>query len=83
MGLRERFFGKREQEAYQVGNLIRQLGLNQHGVIGGKELVMEYWLVNGQAPKLPSVTPRTASFRVSTRGASTAVSVLWRSLHAV
>src|SRR5436305_4654371 len=42
--------GKREQEAYQVANLIRQLGLNQQGAIGTKETIMEYWLVNGQAP---------------------------------
>jgi hypothetical protein len=42
--------GKREQEAYQVASLIHQLGLNQHGVIGTKETIMEYWLINGQAP---------------------------------
>ncbi len=42
--------GTREQEAHQVWHLIQELRLNQHGVIGGKEPVMEYWLVNGQAP---------------------------------
>ncbi len=43
--------GRREQEAYQVWNLIRQLGLNQHGVIGEKEPIMEYWLISGQPPR--------------------------------
>ncbi len=43
-------FGPREQEARQALRLIRSLHLSQYGIVGGVGPVMEYWLVDGQAP---------------------------------
>jgi hypothetical protein len=43
-------FGRREVEARLALRLVRELHLNQHGVVGVPEPVMEYWLSNGHAP---------------------------------
>jgi hypothetical protein len=44
-------FGRRQWDAEQALRLIRELGLNQHGTVGTPQTIMEYWLVNGQAPR--------------------------------
>jgi hypothetical protein len=44
-------FGPHEQEARQALRLIHELGVNQYGTIGSPWPVMEYWLVNGKAPR--------------------------------
>src|SRR5258708_32645313 len=46
-------FGRSEWEARQALRLIRELGLNQHGVIGGPNPSLEYWLSHGEAPRAP------------------------------
>jgi hypothetical protein len=43
-------FAAAEQEARLALRLIQQFGLNQLGTVGAPQPVMEYWLVNGQAP---------------------------------
>jgi hypothetical protein len=47
-------FGTREVEARQALRLIQSLGLNQYATIGSSGPVLEYWLVNGQAPTASS-----------------------------
>jgi hypothetical protein len=44
-------FGPHEQEARQALRMIQELGVNQYGTIGTPHPVMEYWLINGQAPQ--------------------------------
>ncbi len=44
-------FGLREREAREALQMIQELGLNQHGTIGSPNPVMEYWLINGNAPQ--------------------------------
>jgi hypothetical protein len=46
-------FGRREAEARQALRLVRDLGLNQYGTVGGPAPVMEYWLIDGRAPHGP------------------------------
>ena len=48
-------FGGSEQDAQAALRLIQALGLNQLGTIGSPA-VMEYWLVNGKAPRMPTHT---------------------------
>jgi hypothetical protein len=43
-------FGRREIEARLAVRLMRDLHLNQHGVVGSPQPVMEYWLSDGRAP---------------------------------
>jgi hypothetical protein len=43
-------FGRREVEARQALRLVRELGLNQYGTVGGPNPVLEYWLTDGKAP---------------------------------
>jgi hypothetical protein len=43
-------FGSSEQEARQALRMIQELGVNQYGTIGSPRPVMEYWLIDGQAP---------------------------------
>lgn len=47
-------FGRSEGEARQALRLIRELRLNQHGVIGGPTPSVEYWLSDGKAPQGPT-----------------------------
>ena len=47
-------FGRSEWEARQALHLIRELRLNQHGVIGGPTPSLEYWLSDGKAPLAPT-----------------------------
>src|SRR5262249_37091148 len=42
--------GQRGIEARQCWQLVRQLGLTEHGSLGGSRELMEYWLIGGQAP---------------------------------
>jgi hypothetical protein len=60
-------FGTHEQEARQALYVIRELGLNQHGVVGAPTPVMEYWLADGQAPHgLPRAGLRATPLTPST-----------------
>jgi hypothetical protein len=43
--------GRRPADARQALEIIRALGLNQHGTVGTPQPIMEYWLANGQAPQ--------------------------------
>ena len=47
-------FGRSESEARQALRLIRDLRLNQHGVIGGPAPTLEYWLSDGRPPQGPA-----------------------------
>ncbi|MFO0846292.1 MAG: hypothetical protein U0797_28610 [Gemmataceae bacterium] len=59
-------FGTHEQEARQALTVIRELGLTQHGVVGGPTPAMEYWLADGQAPRgLPRAGLRATSLTPS------------------
>jgi hypothetical protein len=40
-----------EADARQALRLIRELGLNEYGLIGSPRPVMEYWLCSGKAPR--------------------------------
>src|SRR5437870_475377 len=44
-------FGHKEMEARQALRIIRELGLTQLGTVGSPRPVLEYWLVNGNAPQ--------------------------------
>lgn len=44
-------FGKRQADAQEALQILRELGVNQRGTIGTPSPVMEYWLVDGQAPR--------------------------------
>src|SRR5262245_5994641 len=44
--------GRREEEARQVWRLIQQLGVNQPGIIRGRQPVVENWGVNGEPPTI-------------------------------
>ena len=62
-------FGRNETEARQALRLIRDLRLNQHGVIGGPAPSLEYWLSDGKPPQGPAAGLRVlpidaASLRV-------------------
>ncbi|MFM7149164.1 MAG: hypothetical protein ACKO23_04910 [Gemmataceae bacterium] len=46
-----RDFGPNEQDARLILQTIRELGLSQHAVIGSPQPILEYWLVNGKAPR--------------------------------
>jgi hypothetical protein len=48
-------FGSQEHEAREALRLLQALGVNQYGTVGFPP-VMEYWLVNGQAPRPPAHT---------------------------
>jgi hypothetical protein len=43
-------FGRREADARQALQLVRELQLTQHGIVGSPRPMMEYWLSDGQAP---------------------------------
>jgi hypothetical protein len=65
-------FGWNEADARQALRMIHDFGLNQHGLVGSPNPVMEYWLHDGKAPvgeiKGLVVTPLdTASLRVEAR----------------
>jgi hypothetical protein len=47
-------FGDKREQAFEARRLIADLSLNEHGVVGTPEPVMEYWLSNGEAPPPPS-----------------------------
>ena len=47
-------FGRNESDARQALRLIRDLRLNQRGVIGGPAPSLEYWLSDGKAPQGPA-----------------------------
>jgi hypothetical protein len=47
-------FGDKRNDAYEARRLVTELNLNEHGVIGTPEPVMEFWLSNGEAPPQPS-----------------------------
>jgi hypothetical protein len=47
-------FGVHEGDARAALRLVRDLGLNQHGVVGTPAPVMEYWLHDGKAPHGPT-----------------------------
>jgi len=47
-------FGEQRSDAYEARRLLTDLNLNEHGVIGTPEPVMEFWLKNGEAPPAPS-----------------------------
>jgi hypothetical protein len=47
-------FAKRQNEARQALDLIRQLHLTERGVIGTPQPIMEYWLSHGRAPQAPA-----------------------------
>lgn len=55
-------FGRREMEARQALRIVRELGLTQFGTIGSPRPVLEYWLVNGNAPQGMAPGLRTLSF---------------------
>jgi hypothetical protein len=44
-------FGSHDEDARTAWHLIRELGLNAHGVVGSPLPVIEYWLVDGKAPQ--------------------------------
>lgn len=44
-------FGSQDQDARLALQLIQELGLNQRAVIGEPVPILEYWLVDGQAPR--------------------------------
>ncbi len=46
-------FGRRESDARLALRLIRELRLNQHGIIGSPTPSLEYWLSNGLPPRGP------------------------------
>jgi hypothetical protein len=58
-------FGRREREAREALQLIRELNLNQHGTIGQPAPVVEYWLSNGLAPRGPIRGHRVLPFEPS------------------
>ena len=65
--------GWSEMDGKQALQLIRDLGLNQHGTVGSPNVVMEYWLHDGKAPHsaangLPAATLDVASLRVEDHG---------------
>jgi hypothetical protein len=47
-------FGRRESDARLALRLIRQLRLNQHGIIGAPTPSLEYWLSDGMPPRGPA-----------------------------
>jgi hypothetical protein len=47
-------FGRSESDVRQALDLIRELRLNQRGVIGGPAPSLEYWLSEGQPPQGPA-----------------------------
>lgn len=63
-------FGPAESEARRALRLIHELGLNEYGTIGKPRPVLEYWLVDGRAPRalvrsdLRSVPFETTSLRI-------------------
>lgn len=61
-GLVLKDFGRRESQAREALAILRDLGVNQHGVIGTPRPVMEYWLVDGQAPRGGSQARRLLEF---------------------
>ncbi len=46
-------FGRRESDAEEALRLIRELRLNQRGVVGGPSPTLEYWLSDGRPPQDP------------------------------
>ncbi len=46
-------FGRREPDAEESLSLIRELRLNQRGVVGGPSPTLEYWLSDGRPPQAP------------------------------
>ncbi|MGL4550815.1 MAG: hypothetical protein ACRC33_06480, partial [Gemmataceae bacterium] len=44
-------FGPAEQEARRALRLIHELGLDEYGTVGTPRAVLEYWLVDGHAPR--------------------------------
>src|SRR5262245_32949883 len=44
-------FGSNERDARLALRLIHEYGLNQHGVVGSPQPVMEYWLSDGKPPR--------------------------------
>ncbi len=65
-------FGRRESEARQALRLIRELRINQHGIIGAPTPALEYWLSDGLPPRGPAAGLHTlpidlASLRVDQR----------------
>jgi hypothetical protein len=55
-------FGEYRDRAYEARRLIAELNLDEHGVIGSPEPVMEYWLTKGQSPPLPTVGRSVINF---------------------
>jgi hypothetical protein len=47
-------FGRRESDARLALRLIRELRLNQHGIIGAPAPLLEYWLSDGMPPRGPA-----------------------------
>jgi hypothetical protein len=43
--------GQRKDQAREALQILRELRVNQHGTIGTPEPVLEYWLVDGRAPR--------------------------------
>ncbi len=46
-------FGRRESDAHDALRLIRELRLNQRGIVGGPSPKLEYWLSDGRPPQAP------------------------------
>jgi hypothetical protein len=55
-------FGEYRDRAYAARRLIAEMNLDEHGVIGSPEPVMEYWLAKGQSPPLPTVARNVVNF---------------------
>jgi hypothetical protein len=54
--------GTREYDAREALRIIRDLRLEQHGTIGSPKPILEYWLVDGHAPRAFGLHSRLIAF---------------------
>ena len=58
-------FGKKEQDARNVLNVMRELHLDTRGRLGAPQAVAEYWLSGGQPPRAAPQGAHTLAFDAS------------------